>query len=259
MADRQDNVRSLTRGLKILRFVNAEGAARPAEISLALGIPRPTIYRLLRTLEEAGYIFFSASDSRARVSPRASGLGDNSAARSRLCRVAAPLILEFTDEHAWPLDISVFHDLRMIIEETTHWRSPFSVDANMAGSHLPMLRSSAGRAYLSFCDDKERQIILDLLENEADPLDQPFLQTNWVNENLKTYRKQGYATRGPKAFRPKTSSLAVPVMLENRVVGCLSIIWITSAFSMTEATSRYATKLIELSQRISLEISDDKH
>ncbi|MBT6097644.1 MAG: helix-turn-helix domain-containing protein, partial [Marinovum sp.] len=75
MADRQDNVRSLTRGLKILRFVNAEGAARPAEISSALGIPRPTIYRLLRTLEEAGYIFFSASDSRARVSPRASGLG----------------------------------------------------------------------------------------------------------------------------------------------------------------------------------------
>jgi len=96
-----------------------------------------------------------------------------------------------------------------------------------------------------------------LLENEADPLDQPFLQTNWVKEHLKIYKDQGYATRGPKAFRPKTSSLAVPVMLEDRVVGCLSIIWITSAFSMTEATSRYALKLVELSQRISVEMSGD--
>jgi IclR family transcriptional regulator, mhp operon transcriptional activator len=53
--------RALTRGLAILRHVNAVGEARPGEIARALNLPRPTDYRLLETLEEAGYVVFLAA------------------------------------------------------------------------------------------------------------------------------------------------------------------------------------------------------
>ncbi len=254
VADNQPNIRALLRGLDLLRFVNSQGSAKPAEIATAIGVPRPTVYRLLHTLEEAGYILMSASDTRVRVSPRASGLGDNYAAHSHICRVAAPGIAEFTDVHSWPLDLSVYRDLHMVIEETTHWRSPFSIDRNMAGLSLPILRSSAGRAFLAFLEDKERSIILDLLRNNNDPEDERFLLESWIASRLVQYRKQGYATRSSRTFRPDTSSLAVPIICEDRVLGCLSIIWIASAFSMTEAINRYASPMKELANQIAAQM-----
>lgn len=246
MTKKFDNVRALVRGLDILRHVNGMGATKVADIAKALDIPRPTVHRLLRTLEEAGYIFFTASDARVRVSPFASGLGDNSSVRSKLCHAAAPLLANFTDQHNWPIDLSIYSDLRMVVEETTHWRSPLSVDTNMAGSSLPMLRSSAGRAYLAFCDEQERAIILRLLEEEGHVDDRAYLETSWAQDTLEKYRVQGFASRGPRTFRPKTSSIAVPIIFEERVIGCLSMIWITTAFSITDAAKRYSQPLKNL-------------
>ena len=255
MAENKQSVRALVRGLNILRYLNGQGSARPAEVAAALEIPRPTVYRLLQTLEEAGYVLFSASDSRARVSPLASGLGDRSSVRSLLCRVAAPKLVQFTDKHTWPVDLSVYADLRMIVEETTHWRSPVSIDRNMAGASLPVLRTSAGRAFLAFCEAKEREIILDLLRKEDHPEDRPFLESAWIQNRLQQFRDQGFATRGPQTLRASTSSFAVPVTFKGQIIGCLSIIWITSALSIVESVRRFSAELAQFSKDISDEMA----
>ncbi len=251
MSSSPDNVRALSRGLNILRFLNRVGAARVAEIALELGLPRPTVYRLLNTLEDEGYVLYSGTDSRVRLSPLAAALGDSSSTRSRLCQIAAPILTKFTDAHAWPVDLSTYEDAHMVIQESTHSRSPLSVDPGMVGYSLPMLRSSSGRAYLSVCQDREREIIIDLLRAENIAEDLPFLQKSWLDQNLTTYFKQGFATRGPRSFRPKTSSLAVPIIVDERVIGCLSIIWVTKAMKLERAIERYAVAL----QKIAIEIS----
>jgi len=251
MSSSPDNVRALSRGLNILRFLNRAGAARVAEIAFALELPRPTVYRLLNTLEDEGYVLYSGTDSRVRLSPLAAALGDSSSTRSRLCQIAAPILTKFTDAHAWPVDLSTYEDAHMVIQESTHSRSPLSVDPGMVGYSLPMLRSSSGRAYLSVCQDREREIIIDLLRAENIAEDLPFLQKSWLDQNLTTYFKQGFATRGPRSFRPKTSSLAVPIIVDERVIGCLSIIWVTKAMKLERAIERYAVAL----QKIAIEIS----
>ena len=251
MSSSPDNVRALSRGLNILRFLNRAGAARVAEIAFALGLPRPTVYRLLNTLEDEGYVLYSGTDSRVRLSPLAAALGDSSSTRSRLCQIAAPILTKFTDAHAWPVDLSTYEDAHMVIQESTHSRSPLSVDPGMVGYPLPMLRSSSGRAYLSVCQEREREIIIDFLRAENIAEDLPFLQKSWLDQNLTTYFKQGFATRGPRSFRPKTSSLAVPIIVDERVIGCLSIIWVTKAMKLERAIERYAVAL----QKIAIEIS----
>ena len=90
MSSGPDNVRALSRGLSIMRLLNRVGAARVGEIALELGLPRTTVYRLLNTLEEDGYVLYSGSDSRVRLSPLAATLGDSSSTRSQLCQVARP-------------------------------------------------------------------------------------------------------------------------------------------------------------------------
>ncbi|WP_299985868.1 DNA-binding transcriptional regulator [uncultured Ruegeria sp.] len=243
MAANSETVRALARGLNILRYLNRVGATRPGEIASELGLPRPTVYRLLHTLEEEGYVLCSASDARVRVSPLAAALGDNVSVRSRLCQVAAPVMAEFTETHAWPADLSTYEDAHMVIQESTHGRSPLSVDPGMVGFSLPILRSSAGRAYLSVCGSRELEMIIELLRAENLPEDMPFLRKRWLEENLTIYAEQGYATRGPHTFRPKTSSLAVPILTDDRAVGCLSIIWVTKAMNMDQAIKRYADAL----------------
>ena len=249
-----DNVRALTRGLNILRFLNRAGASRVAEIAFELNLPRPTVYRLLYTLEEEGYVFHSSSDSRVRLSPLAAALGDSSSMRSRLCQVAAPIITKFTDTHTWPVSVTTYKNGHMIIEESTHNRSPLSVDTGMEGDSLPMLRSSDGRVYLSACGAHEREIILDLIRAEGFPEDLPFLQKNWLSKNLNEYRKQGFATRSPPVFRLKTSTLSVPVLANERLIGCLTIVWVTKALKLLQAIEKYAPLLQQASKEISAEL-----
>ena len=250
-----DSVRALVRGLDILRFLNKSGAATVSEIATELSLPRPTVYRLLHTLEDEGYVEHSGTDARVRVAPLAAALGDNAPLRSRLCQVAIPIMKQFTDTHAWPTDLSIYHDTHMVVQETTHPSSPLSVDAGMVGFKLPVLRSSAGRSYLSACNKNERQLILDMLRAAGETEDEQFLDANWLDEHLATYSEQGFATRGPRTFRPKTSSLAVPILANANVVGCLSIIWITKAMTMEQAIDKYAAALMLASREIATRLA----
>src|SRR3954466_4444516 len=69
------NVRSLQRGLKVLRLISRHAGIKAGEIAEQIGLARPTVYRLLETLEEEGYVVRSASDNRFRVTRETQSLG----------------------------------------------------------------------------------------------------------------------------------------------------------------------------------------
>jgi IclR family mhp operon transcriptional activator len=70
MSESADEVRSLVRGLEILKALNKAGSARPGLLARRVGLARPTVYRLLETLEEGGFVAKSASDERYRITER---------------------------------------------------------------------------------------------------------------------------------------------------------------------------------------------
>lgn len=236
--------------MKILRYVNAVGEARAAEIALHLDIPRPSVYRLLHTLEEEGYVYYSASDSRVRVTAQAASLGDSYAATSMICRAAGPILARYTSTFSWPIDLSFYEHGHMVVQETTHAQSPLSIDRGMIGYRLPMLRSSAGRAYLGHCDNAERELIVKHISRLNDPDDQPYLEPGRLEALLAETRKKGLATRGPGTFRPQTASIAVPVIIHAKVAACISTIWVSGAMTMNEAIAQYGTPLREVAAGI---------
>lgn len=122
------SVRSLSRGLAILNYVNKIGDIRPGEIAKALDLPRPTVCRLLATLEELGYVAFSAISSYVRVTRYAAALGDGCTLTSELSLAAGPLFVEYSQRLVCPLDLTVYNNAAMVIQETTHGRSPMSID-----------------------------------------------------------------------------------------------------------------------------------
>ncbi|MFQ0815280.1 transcriptional regulator [Brucella anthropi] len=248
---REGCVRALVRGLAVLRQINLLGEARPGEIAAALGLPRPTVYRLLQTLEEEGYVVFSSTNNRVRVTRLAASLGDCSSKTSVLCQAAGPLFSEYLPKIVWPLDLSVYESAAMVIQETTHGRSPLSVDKGMIGYRTPMLRTSAGRAYLAFIPDEERRLIIEHVIRLGQPEDLAFLESTDLDVFFRDIRTKGYATREAGEFRPNTSSIALPVMLDSSVIACVSIIWIRSALSIKDAIEGYMGLLIEIAGKIS--------
>lgn len=227
----------MQRGLQILRHVNAVGGARPGDIAKALDLPRPTVYRLLETLEEAGYVAFSSSANVVRVTRLAGSLGDSSQRNSEICRAIAPLLAIYAPKLIWPIDLSIYDNAAMVIEETTHGRSPLSIDRAMTGHRMPVLRTSAGRAYLAFCSDPERELIVDHLRRLGDPADMFFLENGWLERMIKETRARSYALRDFGEFRAQTASIAVPVMCEGQNVASISMIWIRSAMKTAQAVS----------------------
>ncbi|PWC36010.1 DNA-binding transcriptional regulator [Azospirillum sp. TSO35-2] len=253
----RDAVRALTRGLSILRHVNAVGEARPGGIARALGIPRPTVYRLLQTLEEQGYVVMSPTSNQVRVTRLAASLGDGYAVTSRICQVAGPLFGEYAPRIVWPLDISVYENAAMVIQETTHGRSPLSIDRGMTGCRLPMLRTSAGRCYLGHCDARERDLILDHIRRLDDPEDVPFLDSRTLGGLLRDVAARGLAVRDAGEFRPQTASIAVPVMVSGTIAASLSVIWIRSAMTLDQALATLEAPLRQIAARISAVLDTD--
>lgn len=246
------SVRSLARGLAILRYINKVGDVRPGEIAKALDIPRPTVYRLLETLEELGYVAFSATSNYVRVTRFAAALGDGYALTTEISQAAGPLFAEYAKQLVWPLDLTVYHNAAMVIQETTHGRSPLSIDRGMTGYKLPVLRTSAGRAYLAFCPDEERELILDHLRRLGKEEDQPFLEPRWLLPMIEDTRSRGLAIRDSGEFRSETASLAVAIQVDGSILGCVSLIWIRSAMSTRKALDEFSAPLLEIAEKISL-------
>jgi len=249
-SDHRAGVRAFKRGLDVLQEVNRSGGISAGEVARQLNLARPTVYRLLETLEELGYVARSSTDDRFRVTRRASSLGDGYDPGVLVSQAAAPLLIALSKQLVWPVDLSIYENAAMVIQETTHSRSPLSIDRGMIGKRLPMLRTSAGRAYLAVCDDRERDVIVAHLRRIDDPDDRPFLEPENLAQMIEDTNARGYAKRDAGEFNEKTSSIAVPVKRDDVVFGCISIIWIRTALSLDEAVRTFAGPLREAAAAI---------
>ncbi|MEW6640356.1 MAG: DNA-binding transcriptional regulator [Pseudomonadota bacterium] len=249
-ASRAAGVRAFKRGLDVLHEVNRSGGIRAGDVARQLDLPRPTVYRLLETLEELGYVARSASDDRFRVTRRASSLGDGYDPGVVICQAAAPCLAELSRQLVWPVDLSTYENAAMVVQETTHPRSPLSIDRGMIGKRLPMLRTSAGRAYLAACPPRERDVIVSHLRRIDEAEDRPLLETGRLARMIEETAQRGYGVRSEGEYNAKTSSIAVPIVRGDIVFGCISIIWIRSALALDEAIAAFAAPLQEAAAAI---------
>jgi IclR family mhp operon transcriptional activator len=247
---RSDGIRSIQRGLDVLTEVNRSGGIRPGELAQRLQLARPTVYRLLETLEELGYVRRGGSDDRFRVTRKASSLGDGYDPGLTISEAAMPVIGELSKRFVWPVDLSIYENAAMVVQETTHAQSPLSIDRGMIGRRLPMLRTSAGRAYLAFCPQAEREIIIKHLSRIDDPDDRPFLDRRLLDKILAETRTRGYGVRVDGEYNNRTSSIAVPIVRSADVLGCISIIWIRTAIDPAEAMTQFAAPLLKAAAQL---------
>lgn len=248
------SVRSLERGLKILEALNRCHGTKAQQLATMVDLPRPTVYRLLETMQNLGYVTRSKTDDSwnltAQVKSLSSGFHDD----VWVTRVAAPVLHGLGREVLWPVDLVTFENDAMIIRESTHAESPFSIDRGMAGTHLPILKTSGGRAYLAFCPAAERDAILDRLRQSDKADDCLARDAQFMQRLLADTKQAGYGFR-TDGFNPHTASISVPILVDGRVLACITMIWIASALTFSEAVERYLAPLQRATAQIEAQLA----
>jgi IclR family transcriptional regulator, mhp operon transcriptional activator len=252
---RDGGVRSLERGLALLVAMNRRKFPSVVELARDTHLPRPTVYRLLETLSRTGFVTRGSPHDRYCLTSRVRALSDGFAEDDWVTDIAAPLMTQLTRQLVWPVALMTFEAGRMLVRETTHEASTLSIDHGMVGRSLPVLRTAAGRCYLALCPPKERRAILDMLSRSKALEDRGARETQRLTKLLDAIRSKGYAIQD-REINPKTTGIAVPIRQGTRVLGSLSLIWISSALTIGQAESEFLPMLTSTAGRIANAVRD---
>lgn len=251
------SVRSLERGLQILQVINQTGGLKASEIAKQASIPRPTVYRLLETLESRGFVLRDHSSEKWRPTLHTKSLSSGFREEDWVSQSAIPEMVRLGRDVLWPLDLVTFNDYAMEIRESTHAMSPYSIDHGMVGRRVPVLETAGGRAWLAYCSDEERRQTLAGLERRTG-MGHPFMMQDgpleYVLSQVRNLRL-GYRKAG---FRDATQSISAPIFVGERVVACLTLIWTGSALPFDEAVAAYRDRLTETANRIAAAMGADQ-
>ena len=149
----------------------------------------------------------------------------------------------------WPSDLSVLQGDVMLIRETTHRFSPFSVHRAMVGRTWPVMASACGRAQLCFRNDEERESLLALLARSAHPGNAAARNRRFVDAMVNKARAVGYA-ESEAELEQKMSAIAIPVRMDGRVLASLSLIFFSSAMTTAEAAREHLAAMHDAADAI---------
>ena len=249
-------VEPVMRALKLLEALNQEPVMTLGKLHLATALPKPTLVRLLDTLIAAGYVRRMSRRAGYSLSERVLRLSGGFRHTDRVIEAARPFLYALTAQHKWPIALATFDRDAMIVRAGTQHKSPFSTDPDYLDTRLPMLHSALGRAYLAFCPNEEREMILAMLRASPTRSNQTARDERAVARLLSTIRRRGYATPAPSQGDPSLG-IAVPILQGPNVVACMVMRYIGAAMTEDEAARRYLAALRDAAGAISSAIAEN--
>ncbi|MBO9512988.1 MAG: helix-turn-helix domain-containing protein [Variovorax sp.] len=238
-------VRSISRCLALLQFVNRHGPASLMEIARAISLPYPTTIRIVQTLVHEGMLECEPVRKYYRVTDLVQTLAVGSRESASLVTAARAHLVALTQKHGWPTSIATAVGPSMMLRDSTYDMTSMAFNKYSPGYTFPMLECAAGHAHIAFASDTVRDCLLDGLA--SDYKTSVALAMFRSGSLIRRIRKDGYAMndRTPHSMNPgKCSSIAVPILEAGCVAGVLSLTFFSSSMPMAEAERRYAADLL---------------
>ena len=251
LMSKSPTIRALERGLKVLRAVQEVPTSTLHDLHRATGLPKPSLLRILSTLEHEGMIHRRLDDGLYGASSRLSRIVRRRDRFDYLAEAAAPVLDRLCQRIVWRSDLCVPAGDHMEIRETTRRISPIPVSPGRIGYRINWLLTAPGRAYLAFCRTEERHRIIALLSKTRNPQDQLAHDPERLDAILAAVRRRGYGSRDPsfsggfqdRPFDDGLSGIAVPIVTGIRVHGAINIIWVRRALTVQKMVSQHLADL----------------
>src|ERR1700721_2657407 len=242
-------VRALSRGLVLIGELNASGPSNVVQLAKRTGLNRTTCYRLLDTLREDGYVTFDQTNAVFGLTPQVRSLSEGVSSRDLSSQAALPAMFNLLDQVSWPSDFGVFELGSMLIRESTHPFSPFSVHRSMVGRRRSLVRSALGRAVLAASPPALRREMLEITASLVDEDSALAKDRHFIEDIVSQTKKDGYASSvgGSEAG---ISAIALPTRGAGPVLGSLNLIFFSTSMTPEVAARRYLTNMKQAVQEI---------
>jgi IclR family transcriptional regulator, mhp operon transcriptional activator len=225
----------LSRGFAVMRVLQEMRAASLHDLHVATGIPKSSLLRILATAHESGLVWQRMVDGAFVPSHTLQPRLDVDDAEW-LVEIASPVMAHLAKRVLWPSILSVPRLDYLETLETNSSRAYFDeLPPRPRGFRINMLRSASGRAFLAYCQPQERATVLQRLRARNARGNELAHDTNAIRQLVESTRHQGYATRvgdfGGDYEKPRMDrddgrdSIALPINVDGRVLGCLNITW----------------------------------
>jgi IclR family transcriptional regulator, mhp operon transcriptional activator len=245
-------IRALMRGLDALTVLNLRDGATVSEVAHEIRLPRTTVYRILETLCNAGFVIRDASDDRYRLTIMVRALSSGFDDEAWVTQIGKPFIEDLCREIVWPVSIATLLGTTMIVRETTDHASPLAIERYSAGFRAPLLATATGRAYLGFCPVAQRETLIDILARSAKEEDKLARAPRAdLNRMLADIKSQGYAVTSRTRRLVEEVSVSMPILPGDHVLACLTVRFASSAVPLKTGLERLLPKLRECAARIS--------
>lgn len=233
----KDSVRALTRGLSVLRAANALNGASINQLAAYTGFSRGTTYRLVKTLEQEGYLQLDASSNIFLPTILTTGLASNFRLEEWASAVVMPILQKTTDRIKWPLGLSTLAGTSLVVRASTDRTSPLALRRYSLGHRVTLFNTAAGRVFLAFCPPDVRDMLIALRKREGVEAKHAELAGADLPRTLERVRRAGhavsaYAVEGERA-------IAVPVFVEGALFATLSLRYMQSVLSPDDARAEY--------------------
>jgi len=254
------HISALGRGIDVLRFLQERPGQSLHTLHQELGLAKPTLLRLLVTLQNQGVVWqrlvdrgWCASSKLQRIVSRRDLLW--------FTEIASPIILQLGKESLWPSLLSVPDKGAMRVVESNNGEA--FVDPtphNPLDFRAPILRSASGRAWFCFAGNQQKRETIDILKHSEEPGDAPARNIKLVNRIVEETVARGYATRSEdfgglfNIYRDQhddgRTSIAVPVYLLDDAVASLNLTWKTRVLSLERGVDMHLARLKAASKNI---------
>lgn len=241
-------VNVVRRALQILRALNRQPVSSVDAIHKQTAIPKPTIVRLLQTLEADGLVRRAPQYGAYYLTSEVTALASGYHSEPRIVEASAAICDALTQDLKWPVSIAVHDGDAMVVRYSTIPNSPLSFFHSTINMRLSLVTQALGRAFLAFCGPTEQDALLEMLaRSSSEPIGG---QEESVRRMLAEVRERGYALRDPRV-RPESSTIAVPILEGGRVVATIGLTWFSSALKPEQVVERFLPRLQQAAADIS--------
>ena len=180
--------------LRILSFLaHQRGPVAAGTLSAALSIPRSTVYHLLTTLAEHGFVVHLPAERRWGLGTAAFELAGGYARQQPLARLGRPLVAALADRAGESAHLAVMtgRDVLYIVEERAARRPALVTDV---GVRLPAHLTASGRAMLAALPREQVRALYPDAAAFADRTGRGPGRPSELREVLRQVRARGHAS-----------------------------------------------------------------
>jgi len=253
---RGDCIRSVERAIDVLQALNRRPLSTLSDLHFETGLPKPSIVRLLRTLEAKGLAAQSSSYGSYHLLGRVKSLASGFHHEPQIVEAAEGIMIDFTRREGWPLSMALFDIDAVVVRACTIRFTSLSLEHSSLNRRLSMVTRALGRAYLAFGTPNEQAILRAILKDSKDPEDAGAHDEAAMDRMIASTRMRGYASRDA-LINPRSSTIAVPIIQNGRSIASLGLTWITAAMPQQGAVERYLQPLLDTANRISTSLGAD--